>query len=131
MRKKSTTEFLCAQFLAVSLQDPVHSYEQFCKITRMLLLLIVTWTLEKLQVSGINIDWETETWIILLYPFSNSITYHIKRQKVNKTAEVRNQIYASIKNMRTEQEKNRNFVLRNIFPWGSTKTFTCNFKGLL
>lgn len=97
----------------------------------MLLLLIVTWTLEKLQVSGINIDWETETWIILLYPFSNSITYHIKRQKVNKTAEVRNQIYASIKNMRTEQEKNRNFVLRNIFPWGSTKTFTCNFKGLL
>lgn len=56
MRKKSTTEFQCAQFLAVSLQDPVHSYEQFCKITRMLLLLIVTWTVEKLQVSGINKD---------------------------------------------------------------------------
>ena len=56
MRKKSTTEFQCAQFLAVSLQDPVHSYEQFCKITRMLLLLIVTWTLEKLQVSVINKD---------------------------------------------------------------------------
>lgn len=40
MRKKSTTESQCAQFLAVSLQGPVHSYEQFCKITRMLLLLI-------------------------------------------------------------------------------------------
>lgn len=95
----------------------------------MLLLLIVTWTLEKLQVSGINIDRETETWIILLYPFSNTTTYHIKRQKVHKTAEVRNKIYDSIKNMRTEQEKNKDFVLRNTFPWGSTKP--CNFKGFL
>lgn len=95
----------------------------------MLLLLIVTWTLEKLQVSGINIDRETETWIILLYRFSNSTTYHIKRQKVHKTAEVRNKIYDSIKNMRTEQEKTKNSVLRNILSWGSTKTFMCNFKG--
>lgn len=70
MRKKSTTEFQCAQFLAVSLQDPVHSYEQFCKITRMLLLLIVTWTLEKLQVSGIiNKDQKTATCIIFYTDF--------------------------------------------------------------
>lgn len=47
----------------------------------MLLLLIVTWTLEKLQVSGINIDWETETWIILFKSIFKTVLLTTLRDK--------------------------------------------------
>lgn len=96
--KKSTTEFQCAQFLAV-IQDPVHSYEQFCKITKNAITFNCDLDfLEKnCSLKGINKDWKTATCIIFTQ-FLNVLPSHLLEIKKQSKYQNRKLRITSIQN---------------------------------